>query len=730
MAASNKVKISFDRSDEKVRCSLVPHLSAAFGRKRISVLTDKDAEFRECTASVLIFSMNYVSTKESLDDFLKTGQRRHDKGHVVVTVFYGVSRSELKTNFAKALLEHCTSYPGSQWCSAEEIITLPGHEEINNQSDCEFVEKIATDVYEKIFPKERIGIYSRMLQDISNLLCSQQWGVKSIGFWGMPGIGKTELAKAVFDQMSSDYEVTCFLQNFHETFETKGLYSLLQEHFKNLTDQNLPKRVLVVLDDVRDHLYAEYLLAELPSFSHGSLIIITSRDEQVLSQCQVNQTYKVEGLNKNEAMQLFSRCYFKRDVRETNLIADTSMKVIEYADGNPLVLRVYGKEMAASHEQPSQKETLFLKLKQDPPHQIMEVVKSSYHALSDNDKNILVYIAFCFTGKHVEDVSKLLQDLGFFPEIGIHRLVASSLVTISENKLEMHNMIQAVVKKIGRCNEDPNTSFKCVLGTEDIEAISMDASNLNPGVEFSLFRSMYNLRYLNIYYSDPRKHCKAFESLSLPYGLRILHWETYPLRSLPLDFDPSNLVELNMPYSQLQTLWGGTKNLKMLKRINLRHSQNLLEVDELSEARNLEEIDLCGCKNLQSFPSIRNLHKLRVVDLPSCTGIKSFPEFPSNVELKFEGSPIKTMSPQVPLITVKSLCEFLDNQTKPLNFERHGPHILDILRPGSFLNSQKRITNPDMVETPPTFKDIMCEKAILMSQWALENLKKFRKVDF
>lgn len=325
------------------------------------------------------------------------------------------------------------------------------------------MEKIATDVYEKIFPKERIGIYSRMLQDISNLLCSQQWGVKSIGFWGMPGIGKTELAKAVFDQMSSDYEVTCFLQNFHETFETKGLYSLLQEHFKNLTDQNLPKRVLVVLDDVRDHLYAEYLLAELPSFSHGSLIIITSRDEQVLSQCQVNQTYKVEGLNKNEAMQLFSRCYFKRDVRETNLIADTSMKVIEYADGNPLVLRVYGKEMAASHEQPSQKETLFLKLKQDPPHQIMEVVKSSYHALSDNDKNILVYIAFCFTGKHVEDVSKLLQDLGFFPEIGIHRLVASSLVTISENKLEMHNMIQAVVKKIGRCNEDPNTSFKCVL---------------------------------------------------------------------------------------------------------------------------------------------------------------------------------------------------------------------------------------------------------------------------
>ncbi|CAH8366161.1 unnamed protein product [Eruca vesicaria subsp. sativa] len=710
MAACNKVKISFDRSDETIRCSLVPHLSAAFGRKGITVLTDKHDEFCKCIASVFIFSKNYVSIKESLDDFVKTSQRRNDKGHVVANVFFGVSRSVLKEKFAMAAFERFTSYHASQWC----------HEKTNNQSDCEFVEKIATDVYEKIFPKERIGIYSRMLQDISNLLCSQPWGAKSIGFWGMPGIGKTELAKAVFDQMSSDYEVTCFIQNFHETFETKGLYSLLQEHCKNLTKQNLPKRVLLVLDDVRNHLYAESLRAELPSFSLGSVIIITSRDEQVLSHCQVNQTYKVEGLNKNEAMQLFSRCAFGKDVKETNLLKDISMKVIEYADGNPLALRVYGKEMS-SQEQPSQKETLFLKLKQDPPHQIMEVVKSSYYALSDNEKNILVYIAFCFTGKHIEDVSKLLKDLGFFPEIGIDQLVANSLVTISENRLEMHNMIQAVVKKIGGCSEDTNTSFKCVLGTKDIEAISMDASNINLDVKLSSLGSMYNLRYLNISYSDPGKHGKALESLSLPYGIKFLNWENYPLKYLPQDFDLSNLVELNMPYSQLQTLWGGTqKQFKMLKRINLRHSQKLLEVDELSEARNLEEVDLCGCKNLQRFPSISNLHKLRVVDLPSCTKIKSFPEFPSNVELKFEGSPIKTMSPLL----------ILENPTKPSNYKPHGPHILDILRPGSFFNSQKRITNPGMGESSPTFTDIVCEKAILMSQWSLEKLNSFRKVDF
>lgn len=329
------------------------------------------------------------------------------------------------------------------------------------------METIARDVYEKIFPKERIGIYSRMLPDVENLLCKQQWGVRSIGFCGMPGIGKTALANAIFDQMSGDYEITCFLHNFHETFHEKGLYGLLQEHFKDLPNQKLEQRVLVVLDDVRNHLDAESFLAELFLFSRGSLVIVTTRDEQVLSQCGVNQTYKVEGLNKNEALKLFSRCAFEREVSEKNILSELSMKVIEYANGNPLALRLYGEEMS-SQEDPNAKETLFLRLKQDPPDQIMEVVKSSYYALSDNEKNILVYIAFFFTGENAEYVSKLLQDLGFFPDIGINRLVENSLVTISENRLEMHSMIQAVIREIGRCpplkkDEDSKKSFKCVL---------------------------------------------------------------------------------------------------------------------------------------------------------------------------------------------------------------------------------------------------------------------------
>lgn len=106
----------------------------------------------------------------------------------------------------------------------------------------------------------------------------------------------------------------------------------------------------------------------------------------------------------------------------------------------------------------------------------------------------------------------------------------------------------------------------CFQGVEDIEAIFLDITNLDFFVKPNAFKSMHNLRFLKIYGSNPEKHQglrihKALESI--PNELRLLHWEDYPLQSLPHDFDPRHLVELNMPYSKLQTLWGGTKVSKL-----------------------------------------------------------------------------------------------------------------------------------------------------------------------
>lgn len=99
-------------------------------------------------------------------------------------------------------------------------------------------------------------------------------------------------------------------------------------------------------------------------------------------------------------------------------------------------------------------------------------------------------------------------------------------------------------------------------GTEAVEGIFLDASGLTFDLSSTAFARMYRLRLLKIHCPTSVNHCKVClpEGLhSLPDELRLLHWEKYPLGSLPRNFNPKNLVELNMPYSNLTKVWKGTK---------------------------------------------------------------------------------------------------------------------------------------------------------------------------
>ena len=80
-------------------------------------------------------------------------------------------------------------------------------------------------------------------------------------------------------------------------------------------------------------------------------------------------------------------------------------------------------------------------------------------------------------------------------------------------------------------------------------------------VRGAAFKDMHNLRLLKIYNSRdkfPGKRCRMYLPeglLSLPNALRYLYWDGYPLKSLPSEFSPDNLVELYMPNSQVKRLW-------------------------------------------------------------------------------------------------------------------------------------------------------------------------------
>ena len=49
----------------------------------------------------------------------------------------------------------------------------------------------------------------------------------------------------------------------------------------------------------------------------------------------------------------------------------------------------------------------------------------------------------------------------------------------------------------------------------------------------------------------------------LPSELRLLHWDGYPLKSLPSKFCPENLVELRMHMGLAEKLWEGAQVFKL-----------------------------------------------------------------------------------------------------------------------------------------------------------------------
>ncbi|KAJ4723727.1 Disease resistance protein (TIR-NBS-LRR class) family [Melia azedarach] len=111
--------------------------------------------------------------------------------------------------------------------------------------------------------------------------------------------------------------------------------------------------------------------------------------------------------------------------------------------------------------------------------------------------------------------------------------------------------------------------------------------------------------------------------------LRYLYWHGYPLKTLPMRFNPENLIDLNLPYSKVEQLWYRKKKAYELKSIDLHHSQYLVRIPDSSEIPKLERLNLLNCTKLPYISSsIQNFNYLGVLSLEGCT---KFPQISGNV---------------------------------------------------------------------------------------------------
>ncbi|MED6207175.1 hypothetical protein PIB30_033369 [Stylosanthes scabra] len=371
---------------EDIRTSFLSHLRKELRRNQIDFFVDDEKlhpgdeisstfvqAIEESSISLVIFSKNYASSRWCMEELVKIIECMEQYERIVIPVFYNIDPSDVrhqKRTFAEAFDVHKQKYEEEnmqKWRSVLKVAAnLSGiHYPSKYRNESEFIEAIVKDISEKLShqfsnaSEVLIGI-DEHFKLIKPLLAIESNEVRIVGIWGMGGIGKTTIAKAIFDRYASRYEGCCFLQEVREESHKSSQHCLYEKLISELLEgENLlvkgsaqarsmyvkrrlsRKKVLIVVDDVDTLDQLDYLTREQFSLGAGSRIIVTTRDEQILLAAGVHHIYKVQELSFQSSLKLFCLKAFHKSYPEKGY-EKLSQRAVHYANRIPLALKSIG----------------------------------------------------------------------------------------------------------------------------------------------------------------------------------------------------------------------------------------------------------------------------------------------------------------------------------------------------------------------------------------------------
>eukprot|EP00253_Pinus_taeda_P026710 PITA_26710 len=678
-----------------------------------------EGAIRSASIHVAIFSPRYAESQWCLNELVLM----RESGSTIIPVFYHVNPSELKrTNglYAKALhnLENKKTHEEKlrydsttieNWRNALfDVAGISGFElEACNDDEGELLENVVKRVL-KILKRASLEVakypcgLNEKVNDFENIVQSQQQSGKLmvVGIVGLGGMGKTTLAKELFNRKSSQYSRSCFLWN-----KNKEKSDLQKELFHCLNgsdvgagnmDEVLGKhrkheQAFVILDDANNVDQVDAVLAFQTVLSSDSLIVITSRDRDVLTKSRIQDAsiYKLCGLSPQHSRDLFCAHAFDKPYPLPGFesLVDRFLKV---CDGLPFSLRVLGLLVRGENNK-SRWGYRLDQVQKNAPKEIQETLRISFDGLEREEKEIFLDIASFFINERRDMAIRLWDGSGWNGLLGFQTLQNKSLVEVdSEDKIKMHNHLRDMGREIGEVSSLPRRFCGPTANIDDFlhnEQLITQVRGIRTGISTARDNESAEVRgdreswYQRILRHDPsvkslsRLRNSNLKLLDVEDGdwLRIserldapnllwLRWRKcsysslhkVPLKNLRVlevissvlkklwkgqDQAPLQLRELviDSPLSKLPKSIGRLKDLELiiLKCPSMGKLKSL--PDEFCDLTSLRHFELTGCSEMKYLPdSLGNLENLEHINLSWSENLRRLPNsFGALMKLKY-----------------------------------------------------------------------------------------------
>ncbi|CAN7113012.1 unnamed protein product [Brassica rapa subsp. narinosa] len=503
-----------------VRQTFLSHLLKEFERKGINTFKDSQIKrgkyispelkqaIRESRICLIILSKNYASSSWTLGELVEILESRKASGKTVMTVFYDIDPSHVRKQsgeFGMAFRKTCerkTEHQKQRWKQAlTNVASILGEDShkwfgplletlcylypitiyimsqrfsLLRDNEADMISKIAKDVSNELnFTPSRdfdylVGIEAHLAK-MTSLLCLESDETRVVGIWGPLGIGKTTIARAIYNQISRSFQRSLFMDNVKRSYRSGGDsddYTLrlrlqreflskildhkdMEIHHLGTAQQRLKyQKVLVVLDNVDKLEQLQALANGPPWFGKGSRIIVTTDNKHLLEAHKIKHIYEVKFPSKDEALKIFSQSAFTQNAPPEGYL-NLAVEVTELTSHLPLGLCVLGKALCG--ESVSIWTDQLPMIKTSLNRDIEQVLIVGYNGLDDKDKAIFLHIACLFEGKRVDCVTQFLGNSGLDIKYGLGVLVERALISILSDKLIiMHRLLRQMGREIVR----------------------------------------------------------------------------------------------------------------------------------------------------------------------------------------------------------------------------------------------------------------------------------------